>query len=897
MVATGTRLGPYEILAPLGSGGMGEVYRARDTRLGRDVAIKVLSPQIAALPEARARFLREARLAASLNHPGICTIYEVGENSPDRAGSTDTASLPPGTPFIAMELVPGKTLAEALGEPAPLDGPRLVDIALQVAEGLAAAHAQGIVHRDLKPQNVMVMADGRIKILDFGLAKPVATGPPGASPQDAVTEATLATRPLTIIGTVSYMSPEQARGMPVDSRSDVFSFGTMLYEMATGTRPFRGETTTDIVAKILETEPELASSITRTLPPGLGPIIHRCLRKAPGDRYNDTRDLVAELREVRARVAVPGSRNPRAMARWRRALLGSAAVLAVLAAAIAVFRWRAGRPPAAPAEIHATRIAGEVFGMWIPVPAISPDGRFLAYTSRRDLNLTAIGSGETQTLLHLEDRYFQWVAWHPDGERILTEESETGGGFGRNETWLTNILTRRREAVRVAQEETLPVISPDGQRLALLTNRQHELQIAPIAGGEGVTLVRVGASEQLSLATWSPDGNHLAYKVIHLPDGRSTLETCDLRGNRSSIVKSEEADIQALYTHPCWLPDGRLVFSRWTGGDVSELFVLGERSGKTNGALRKLPVLGGRVQVSLPTASADGRRLAVARTEKQRRLVLLERGRPAADSELPRVSVDDSPAWPGVWSADGRRFFFQTRRRIKDPDIYVRDLEANREAPFVVTPGPESPECLTPDGSCLLYLKGRDLMSIPTAGGVATRLLRIGDRDSVDCVRCARAPGSLCVLMERDSSRLVVKPFRLDGTVNADILNVEVKSQARFDLSPDGSRIVVAEGSPEEKGRIRLFDLASKASREVPYNLGGFPQSVRWSHDGTAVYLSGMYGPATNWLARLNLKGGSEILWTSADTWGFDPVPSPDDHRIVFHTLRWETDFWMIEGF
>jgi len=264
---------------------MGVVWGADDVDLHRPVALKVLSKETLAREDMRARFMREARMAAALNHPSICTIYEVGEVDE--------------VPFIAMERIEGKGLDARLGEVEPLALKELVRIAVKVAEGLAAAHGQGIVHRDLKPGNVMLTEDGQVKILDFGLAKP--QGPLLGGENDETLAASITaemTQEGTILGTVAFMSPEQAQGKVVDSRSDVFSFGVLLYQMATGQMPFRGETTTSTLAKILERDPEAPSLVREGLPADLERIILRCLAKEPANRYNDTRDLVADLRSL-----------------------------------------------------------------------------------------------------------------------------------------------------------------------------------------------------------------------------------------------------------------------------------------------------------------------------------------------------------------------------------------------------------------------------------------------------------------------------------------------------------------------------------------------------------------------------------------------------------------------
>src|SRR6266498_4285015 len=280
-IAAGSRLGPYEILVALGAGGMGEVYRARDGRLGREVAVKVLSEEFSSDPDRRKRFEQEARSASALNHPNIVTIHEIG--------SSDS------TTYIAMELVDGRTLREVL-QSGPLSTRRLLDLAFQVADGLAKAHSAGIVHRDLKPENVMVSRDGVVKILDFGLAKLMKSTPDESSHLPTTTNQTKAG---TVLGTVGYMSPEQASGKPLDFRSDQFSLGAVLYELATGVRAFRRDTPVQTLAAILEDEPEPIASLNARLPAPFCWIVERCLSKDPEGRYASTRDLARDLAELR----------------------------------------------------------------------------------------------------------------------------------------------------------------------------------------------------------------------------------------------------------------------------------------------------------------------------------------------------------------------------------------------------------------------------------------------------------------------------------------------------------------------------------------------------------------------------------------------------------------------
>jgi hypothetical protein len=278
----GSRLGPYEVVAPIGAGGMGEVYRARDTRLGREVAVKVLPSELSSDPDRLSRFEQEARSASALNHPNIVTVHDIGRAD--------------GVAYIAMELVEGKTLREVL-LPGALSTKQILRIGVQAAEGLARAHSVGIVHRDLKPENLMIARDGLVKILDFGLAK--LSMPESGVLSAAPTVARAQTQPGSVLGTVCYMSPEQASGQPVDFRSDQFSMGSILYEMAAGRKAFQRETAVDTLSAILHEDPAPIASINPQAPAPLRWIVERCLAKDPDERYASTRDLARELETVR----------------------------------------------------------------------------------------------------------------------------------------------------------------------------------------------------------------------------------------------------------------------------------------------------------------------------------------------------------------------------------------------------------------------------------------------------------------------------------------------------------------------------------------------------------------------------------------------------------------------
>ncbi|MEP6994389.1 MAG: serine/threonine-protein kinase, partial [Acidobacteriota bacterium] len=362
-LAVGSRLGSYEILAPLGAGGMGEVYRARDSRLAREVAIKVLPAATAADPDRRQRFEQEARSASALNHPNILTIYDIGEAE--------------GTTYIAMELVEGKTLRELVAAE-PLPTKKLLDLAVQIAEGLAKAHGAGIVHRDLKPENVMVSKDGFAKILDFGLAK--LTEPVSQGQSVLPTAIAAPTEPGTVLGTAGYMSPEQASGQPVDFRSDQFSLGSILYEMATGTKAFQRKTGAETLVAIIREEPEPLSRLAPKAPAPVRWIVERCLAKDPEERYASTKDLARDLKSLRdhlTETSASGALDAAEPAKARRRGWLLPAVLTLFAG-----------------------VAAGVFVRGMASGKSSPDVQFKQLTFQRGTVLTARFAPDGQTIVY-----------------------------------------------------------------------------------------------------------------------------------------------------------------------------------------------------------------------------------------------------------------------------------------------------------------------------------------------------------------------------------------------------------------------------------------------------------------------------------------------------------------
>ena len=453
-LSAGARLGPYDILGAIGAGGMGEVYRARDPRLNRDVAIKILPDVGAGDPDRRERFAREARAVAALNHPNIVTIHSVEEAD--------------GRIFLTMEIVEGRSLADLLVKGAlPLDS--LLKVAIAVADAIAAAHQKGITHRDLKPANVMLGEGdqaGRVKVLDFGLAKLV------AAPIDVSGLTTVAADPITgegrILGTVAYMSPEQAQGQPIDARSDLFSLGVMLFEMATGQRPFSGETSMSVISSILKDTPKSVSDLNAALPRDLGRIVRRALTKDPERRYQTAKDLRNDLEELKASLdsgeldAPASAATPRAAR--RRPWLATAVVVIVAAIASAsVYVWRSRDAEPGPferVEIRRLTTTGTA-----QLAAISPDGRYIVHVHDEDgqqsLWMRQIATGSNVQIAPPSDDLYVGLAFSPDANFVFFSRGRRGTPVA-----LYQMPVLGGPARRIHDQVGQIAISPDGTRIA-----------------------------------------------------------------------------------------------------------------------------------------------------------------------------------------------------------------------------------------------------------------------------------------------------------------------------------------------------------------------------------------------------------------------------------------------
>jgi len=736
-LTAGTRLGAYEVVAPLGAGGMGEVYRARDLKLHRDVAIKIL-PQLFALDVERlARFEREAQLLASLNHSNIGAIYGLEEAVPSTrsAGSGSTVSgVEPSTGSrqavraLVLELVEGPTLADRIARgPIPLD--EALPIGRQIADALEAAHEHGVVHRDLKPSNIKIRPDGTVKVLDFGLAKAMEAEPAAvAASMSPTIESPAATRVGMILGTAAYMSPEQARGKAVDKRSDIWAFGCVLYEMLTGLRAFGGEEVSDVLAKIIEGEADLRALPLAT-PPEIRRLLRRSLQKDRTRRLPDIADARIEIDEARSGPHIDGPVAPRAPRRRERLAWISALALAVLVAAVMGVRAFRPIPP-----VTETRLDITTPPTTAPTSlAISPDGQKVVFVTtsegRSRLWLRSLNSVSARALAGTDLASYPF--WSPDSrsvgffadgrlkrididgelvQALATAAAGRGGTWNRDDVILFaanatspifRISATGGEPIAVTRPEAqstghrFPQFLPDGRHFLYYflgaTPETRGVYISQLEGSETRRLLDADAP-----AVYDSSGHLLFVRQGTLFAQRFDPDRLTLTGTASSLDEQVMFDaglnLAALSTSAA----GPIVYRAGSAGGIRRQLIWFDRSGKNVGRVGDADSAG----LGNPSHSPDGQRVALQRTVNGNQdLWLLE----VARGVLTRFTFDAANDANPTWSPDGRRIVFASNRKGAY-DLYQKPATgAGSEELLLTTPQNKVVADWSRDGRFLLY--------------------------------------------------------------------------------------------------------------------------------------------------------------------------------------------------
>ena len=889
-LSAGTRLGPYEILSPLGAGGMGEVYKAKDTRLERTVAVKVLPQHLSSSPEVRQRFEREAKTISQLSHPHICALYDVG-----REGEAE---------FLVMEYLEGETLLDRLAKgPLPLEGS--LRYGKEIADALDKAHRQGIVHRDLKPGNVMLTKSG-MKLLDFGLAKAMAPTAPQSSLTSLPTQHGL-TQEGTILGTFQYMAPEQLEGKEADARTDIFAFGCVLYEMATGRKAFSGSSQASLISAIMQNDPPAISSVQPMSPPALDRVVKKCLAKDPEDRWQSAGDLGSELKWIAESSSHAGTPAPVVASRRRSLRLSwiAAALLALIAAALAaaLLSRRSAALPVIRAsilepegsEFISTRISGG------PVE-ISSDGRRLVFTARKGegpnlLWVRSLAEPAARPLAGTEgaERPF----WSPDGKSIgffadralkkidfdggpvftLAEANESRGGTWNRDGVILFTPDARGPIYRIPAAGGKPAVATEyGEKDAthrhprFLPDGKHFLYLARRGGaGAGVEPeIRVGAldsKEWKALVGVASNAVCASGYLLYVREGALVAQRFDARrlaveGEPAVVapdVLMDERFSRGVFSAS---DNGILAFQTGEGSSASVLRWI-DREGRVLGTVGEpAEYFGG----GTPEISPDGTRAAVAIVDPRTGISdiwLID----LASGTRSRFTAGTGDTFRALWSPDGKQIAFSTNRRgITGDDVVVRDTVGGRERVVATDPLEyQAPTAFSPDGRVLLYEKQKqqrtDLMAMPLDGDGTPR--PVAATPASEALGQVSRDGRYVAYMSDESGRFEIYVTTFPEAGGRWQVSQSGGREPRW--SPDGRELfffapdnrlmaaqVRSDGAGFEVGSIRPLFQSRRMGLEFRYSVakdgkrflvnGGLPQ------DPSPITL------VTNWTAELDNK-------------------------------------------